>query len=687
MLKILSVLFLVLFGGNVKAAGHVELEGHIVDESQRPLAKSIVSVQGRQTATDRHGYFQLSLDPAAVYKITIKRQGFYSTIHTHSHYELANQADDKLLIAPIELVSKVKGRTLMAFGGDVMMGRRYAKPYFNNPVLIHTGQETSDTKAIVEHIKPYMELADFAAVNLETQLAEHAPAERAPKSVTFFSPPQTLAALEYAGIDYVTLGNNHTYDYLDSGLKSSLAYLNNSNLGYSGAGINQEQALAPYRTILQGTKYSMFGFVGWEGNFSPNQTASANKGGAAYGSIDNITKPVARESALNRATIVQYHGSQEYAPEPTLVTEQRLKAAIDSGADLAIAHHPHVTQGFEIYRNKLIAYSMGNFIFDQFFYSTPHSMILYVWMDGQNFHRAEIVPVYLKGYKPTPSTGANRFTVLRRLTALSKKRGVTITRSGGHGVIRANASAALSPTAVDFRPRGKGKIHSLPMAQWQQPISSIEAEDQSLQYRLGVNLVNASDFESYALFNANERGWNIDQNGFSHSKQQAFSGQHSLTTILKPKTNELLAMTNFRRVYRGGHPMSVILKVKAERDTTLNISWQGRKSRKKFFDALTNGQHHLIDSIEIKGSPQWQDVEVTFNSPRIGYRSLRMMAQFNNSGSVDSRVFVDDFALIEWQSAFRQVTSPSAETHLSSQASYIEFKRALKQDETISLNY
>lgn len=687
MKKIIILLIMALLCASVSASEHYKISGTIVDESRQPLPNVTVDVRGKQLLTDQYGRFSTVVKPADIYRLNISRQGYYPTIQTHSHYELNVRSNYEFNIAPIELVEKKKGRTMMAFGGDVMMGRRYAKPYFNNPILIAQGQESEDTKAIVRHIKPYMEIADFAAVNLETQLATHEPEQRAPKSVTFFSPPQTLSALEYAGIDYVTLGNNHTYDYMDSGLKSTLKYLKNSKLGYSGAGFNQTQALKPYHTKLNGTDYAMLGFVGWEGGFTPNQTAGEDKGGAAFGSLANITASVAKASEAGKAAVVQYHGSQEYADEPTVMTEQRLKSAIDNGADLAIAHHPHVAQGFEIYEGKLIAYSMGNFIFDQFFYSTPHSFVLYVWMDGEQFHRAEVVPVYLKGYKPTPSTGVNRFTVLKRLTELSKKRGVTITASGGHGIIRAQATPDTQPVVHQLKGTSAGKIYHLPMQSWQSVLNRIDSADKTLRYRLGLNLVNGSDFENYATFNSPERGWNIDQNSFAITKEQAFSGQHAMKATLSAQTGDELAMTNFRRVYRKGNPMSVQLKVKVTQDTTLRVMWQGRKTRDKFFRALNERPRNEIAVIELSGKQGWQTIEVPFNSPRVGYRSLRVMAQFDNKADVQNDVFVDDFSLIEWQSAFAPISQPVRAQHSSTQASFIAFDRQLASKEQVTLSY
>ena len=86
---------------------------------------------------------------------------------------------------------------------------------------------------------------------------------------------------------------------------------------------------------------------------------------------------------------------------------------------------------------------MGNFLFDQNFSSTQLSLLLYVWLDEGQFHRAEIVPVYVKGYKPTPAMDLERDNLLKRLTTLSAKRGTQIITQAGHGVITGKTSREI----------------------------------------------------------------------------------------------------------------------------------------------------------------------------------------------------------------------------------------------------
>ena len=692
------------------------VSGVVTDEFNQPLAGVSVSLADKNmpghSVSNKQGQFSIGLHKKDVYQLRFSKAHHYSSVQTFSYGELSGQGEFSAqgqlagLNAPVTLVAQQPGRVMLAFGGDVMMGRRYYRPYFGDEVLLNATEndsvKTTQSRAIVEHIKPYMSLADLASVNLETQIAQSKPEQRASKFVTFFSRPQTLDALAWAGIDYVSLGNNHTYDYLKSGLASTMTFLQDSSLGFSGAGFNQQQALKAYRTKLNNTSLSLLGYVGWEGSSQPTQTATSDHGGAAYGSMANILASVEREVQQNRVTILQYHGSQEYANNPTGVTEQRLKSALDAGGALAIAHHPHVTQGIELYDGKLIAYSMGNFIFDQNFSATQHSFILYVWLDEGKFSRAEIVPLYIKGYKPTPATGMHRHILMKRLTALSGARGTVISRSGGHGVITSDNKQTARPevdhkVVYKVRLAANERTASLYHLPWERQLTQIEGLN-GRKYRLGVNLINGSDFESFASFNSRERGWLYDKSAATLN-DYGYSGQHSLALILAPSKPAVFGMQSFRRVYSASQPMTIKARIKTGQKVRARFYWQGRKNRQKLMDALQNGEKHLIATKELHSGADWQSVEVDFNSPRVGYRGYRILVEFelldgaasqvdgaaSQVDSAPSQLDIDDFALIEWQTAYSARPEPALLSDKSRVVTYIGLDKPSVEPLTLTL--
>ncbi|MFT5755809.1 MAG: poly-gamma-glutamate capsule biosynthesis protein CapA/YwtB (metallophosphatase superfamily) [Alteromonadaceae bacterium] len=696
LLFITLMLCSVLFSAFIHGAETFLIEGRVTNEDKQPITAAEIFINGEMTLSDNKGHFSMDMALSHIYQLAFKKQGYYKSVHSYSHFELS-ESDLNDTLTQITLVAKKAERVMLAFGGDVMMGRRFYQPYFDDPVLIHPDNMLADSKAIVQFIKPYMSLADYAAVNLETQISEELPGERAPKSVTFYSKPALLDALTWAGIDYVTLGNNHTFDYMTAGLTSTMAFLNKSALGFSGAGFNEHQALSAHHQKINHTTFSMLGYVGWQGSSDPTQTANDDHGGAAFGSMDNMLSSIRREKALKNVVIAQYHGSQEYANNPTGVTQQRLKSSLDAGATIAIAHHPHVTQGLELYNGKLIAYSMGNFIFDQNFAATQHSFILYVWLDGDTFHRAEVVPLYNQAYKPTPATGMHRYTVMKRLKSLSQLRGTIIEHSGGHGIITAvkaekikceDKDNTLNEVVISFS--DDEQIKSLYKQPWQFALKKVMLDDKILKYRLGINLVNGSDFESFTNFNAPERGWLYAKDAMIFNEFGA-SGQHSMSLIMKDGQKQLFGMQSFRRVYKAANPMTIKTKLKSKNMVKASFYWQGRKKGQKLFDAFKNSEKHLIKAIEINDQDQWQNIEVDFNSPRIGYKSYRVLVEFewedNGKGQRDGKgkIDIDDFAVIEWQSAFSNSSAPQQANFGVSQASFIGINR--QGEHSIVLTY
>ncbi|GHA92937.1 hypothetical protein GCM10009069_14980 [Algimonas arctica] len=530
--------------------------------------------------------------------------GLYDSVHTFSQAELMAK-DGTTSIPDIILVKRKAGRRLLTFGGDVMMGRRYLKPQWEEERLIHTSTRLEDMKSILSEMKPYFEIADYAAINLETTLATTEPVEAAPKSVVFYTHPDIIKALEWMGVDYVSLGNNHTYDYLEPGLEKTLSALENSKLGFSGAGRREAEALKPHIAYLDGVPVSAWGFVGWKGRVTPNQVAEPDKGGAAYGSEDNIQGSLNAGVNSNQIDVVQYHGSREYSERPSTSTESRLKLAVDHGADLVVAHHPHVTHGFELYKGKLIAYSLGNFAFDQFFNSTHAAAVINVWMDGDEFYRAEIIPIHVKGYKPVPATNDTRRYILDRIVRLSEERNTLVSRSGGHAVIDSRqAEPAIKPSDRD-------------------------------------DILYVGDFESYNTFETYERTWAAENAKFELGTD-ARNGLYALdVTPINSDEPTTFGLKTFMRVYPADR-MRWQGYIKASEGTTISASIQYRPTGMNRYEALKNAPLEPLGSFEIKND-SWTPIHFEFEAPSWKSDASRVLLNIENT---KAPVKFDDIEII-----------------------------------------
>lgn len=645
---LLTALVALLLTGTL-SAGTFTITGQVLSDNGMPLTGAEISIGEAHTKSTDSGGFSISVPASDLYSIRFAAEGHFPMLHSFSAFGLSRSGDGQSAGIPdVTLVERKDGRVLFAFGGDTMAGRRYSKPYSGEPQLIRPGHEKQDTAAILQFIAPYLQLADYTSVNLEIQVMKEAPDTHAPKSVVFFTPPETLDALVGAGIDHVTLGNNHIYDYLDEGLDATLTALDASPLAWSGAGRTEKESLLAHRAPLGDDSYSFLGYLGWAGNFWPNQVAEGEeKGGAAYGSTENVRSTVKREATAGHLPVVHYHGSREYTDEPTLVTETRLKTAIDEGAVIAIGHHPHMAQGFEIYRDKLIAYSMGNFMFDQYMEATQRSYLLYVWMDGEVFHRAEIMPLHIKGYVPMPATDTVRQAVLRRAAALSSRRGVYLTPSGGHAVITpGNQVEPEGQTLTMPVTAGSGAVWPVDVP-WHTRLTSVSADGTPVL--LGTNKLPTGHFESFFLNGAPDRSW-IQEDGVAVIvDDRAPSGDKAMQlSIPAGQQKGRFGMRAFDLTFVPGTPTSFVFNAWANEPARVIAYQQWRKRGESRLNALKTAELRPIGERELTPGA-WQEMRFDFDSERVSAYSYRVVVEVMPVHSErDFEGRFDDLDLVEW---------------------------------------
>lgn len=604
----------------------------IVDEAGAPVTSARVEMNGALAVPGANGRWQLPGEPGLV-AIHVTADGYYDVIHT--------LAADDAAVADIVLVERQPQRRLLLFAGDTMLARRYFEPRAGEPRLVREGHIAADGAALLAHIAPYVRLADFASLNLETQLADEEPAERLPKSVTFYSPTALAALLRDAGFDYVALGNNHTYDYGSEGLQSTLAALAEAGLAWSGAGLSEAAARQPFVGPAGETPAAYLSYVGWAGRFEPNQVAGPGKGGAALGTADVFAADLARIPA--QPSVLQYHSGLEYVEAPPLAERTSLRSAIDAGIDVAIGHHAHVTQGFEVYGGKLISYSMGNFLFDQYHYATQLGMLLYVWMDGETFHRAEIVPMHINGYVPTPATGAMRYALLNRLARLSAPYGVCLRASGAHAVILPDGDASQCGTQalgdmVAASGTGPVSLAHLGLS----PLRPVMGSSHR-RYRVGVDILQRGDFSYVGRFGTSDRSW------IENANVAIDTGNDARLRIDVPAGKETVrgGMRVFERVFRPSNPATLSGRVHIDGDVQVRVLLQRRRSDDGLGEALTSGPLTEIGEIgsTVAG---WQSFAFDFDQPRVATRSVRLLIEARSTNGKGGRVLLDDLAWIEW---------------------------------------
>lgn len=285
-------------------------------------------------------------------------------------------------------------------------------------------------EVVFSDVLPLLRGVDFLLGNLEGAVTVRG--EPLPKGFTFRFRPRVLDPLARAGFDYLSVVNNHSYDYGEIGFLDTLAWLEQSPIATSGAGRNLEEAGRAHRTVVasDGRASDAPGGVEADAGAAPVRTppaglpvavlsvgaypversgfdgarttaAAADRPGVLWADPRNPTAQAAALEAMRREfgeesfDIVMVHGGAEWATAPSQAQRELYRSYVDAGADLVLGHHSHVVQGFESYRGALIAYSLGNFVFPGMFVTEygEESVLLRVGVVDSAIRYVEPVPV------------------------------------------------------------------------------------------------------------------------------------------------------------------------------------------------------------------------------------------------------------------------------------------------------
>lgn len=269
--------------------------------------------------------------------------------------------------------SAVEGSYLLAFAGDV---------HFENQVRRQVASGGLST------LPALFAGADLVVVNLETALTKRGTAQ--PKQYTFRADPAVLSTLAEAGVDAVTMANNHAMDFGSVGLSDTLAAKRRSPVSIAGIGTDSSEAVAPVRFTL-GPKpggapplvVSLVAFSVLDPYSNGTWAAGSSRAGIAVWSSHKrlILDRVRAEASAGHLVVAYPHWGVERAACPSTSQRSVLAELEAAGADLVIGSHPHVLQGVGFTKfGTAVAYSLGNFVW--YAHAPGKSMVLRVRVDN-----------------------------------------------------------------------------------------------------------------------------------------------------------------------------------------------------------------------------------------------------------------------------------------------------------------
>ncbi|OMF61545.1 capsular biosynthesis protein [Paenibacillus sp. FSL R5-0490] len=298
----------------------------------------------------------------------------------------------------------------MTMVGDVMMGR-------------HVGEVTKRHGAdyLFRHVKPYFDASDYVSGNFEHPILKEDASkyEQTDKSIHLYTDMDAIHAVKNAGFTVMNLANNHLMDYGEEGLRDTLDVFDRYNMDYVGGGENRKEAKEHinYQDV-NGVRVATLGFTD---AFVEGTIATKDRNGLLSANpdvlFDMIEKAKNEDHGNADLVVVNVHWGQEYDTEATPRQKALAKAMVDAGADIIIGHHPHVLQSFDVYKDGIIFYSLGNFVFDQGWTRTKDSAMVQYNLTEDGKATIDVIPLQIEEATPRLATGYfDQLRVYRQLT-------------------------------------------------------------------------------------------------------------------------------------------------------------------------------------------------------------------------------------------------------------------------------
>lgn len=302
-----------------------------------------------------------------------------------------------------KIVNK-KGDITLSFVGDVSLADNWdIMPKYDERKIGIYG-------VLDEEVLSIMNNADIMVANNEFTLSNRG--TRLNKAYTFKGDPKRASIYKEMGVDLVSLANNHIYDYGHDAFIDTLNTLKSQDIAFVGAGNNIEEAKKPYYYIINGYKIAFLNATRAEKNIITPE-ATLNKEGVfrCYDPslfIEEIQK--AKQESDYVVALIHWGKEQSHTLEQVQIDTG--KKYIDAGADVLVGSHAHVLQGIEIYNGKLIAYNLGDFLFNDW---TTETGILNVNIANDGKLSYKFIPCLQSNVKTSLLKGDKKTNLINKM--------------------------------------------------------------------------------------------------------------------------------------------------------------------------------------------------------------------------------------------------------------------------------
>ncbi|MBS1262032.1 MAG: Capsule biosynthesis protein CapA [Calditrichaeota bacterium] len=532
-------------------------------------------------------------------------------------------------------------------------------------------------EAIFDGVRDPIESAELAIGNLESPMT-YSNDEHPTKGIVFKGRPEDTELVHGVGFDFVTIANNHILDYMESGMLETQESLDEYGVSWAGAGMNDVIARRPNFLNINRMTFAIVAMSNRDGhynNYQPFLDAARDRPGFALWNRTGIeaTVPALAESA--DLVMCNVHCGSEYslipmdgdapgetpglfevgpdnprvifAMEPDSGEVALREYAIEQGADLVIAHHPHIIQALELYQGKLIAHSLGNFMFDLSYNETLATMLLQVHVGDGEVDEVKMIPGWIRNDLPLIPTGELARSIIDYVTHYSRMRNTELVRPPNEEVAYVQFDTtyahdnAQGVRLVELEPSGGGQWRSRPIfLDWDGYVTRVGMINPPAGtiVRYGRDILHWANMESEGA-----QPWNINSQYEGYDGGVSYEGQRSLRIRLPDNVWDNY-ITDFRKR----------VKLQSERPHSF-LAWLSTTSvsqanyQVRFYN--TRGSDALFEAVPLTltGNNDWTPVYEDFDQIPANWNFVNVRCNQEPPLSGWGTAWYDEMVFVEWQ--------------------------------------
>ena len=335
-------------------------------------------------------------------------------------------------------------RLVIALAGDVMLGRGV--------------NETIRVRGFAHpwgDILPVIKESDVFFANLECALTSHKKhwTNGEEKAFYFRADPRVVRTLQIAGLDFVSLANNHAGDFEEEGLLQTVAVLDHAAIAHAGAGHSLADARQPAIIQASGYRLAVIAYA----DYPVAWAATPWRSGINYTKVTTDAEHFAKVkdslAAARKAVdlvVFTIHWGPNMVSRPTTGFKEFARAVIDAGADVFWGHSAHVVQGIEVRNGRPILYDTGDFVDDYAvdpYLRNDLSALFRLHLRPPVIESVELVPVKISDMQVNKARGAEREWFIERFRGLSAEMGAQVKSTDSRLTIDLQASESLTKQA------------------------------------------------------------------------------------------------------------------------------------------------------------------------------------------------------------------------------------------------